>query len=153
MHLYSPGDLAVRTERLEARARGRVLRLDKHVLRNAGGESGGYDTVVSVHALCGVDDIDAAIRRIDELLAADGQVLLLEHVQGRGGWRHAQDGWAALSRRCRPNRDVVAALRRNGFAVTDCDRFSMRTPLPMVAPHISAVAIRKVRPSVEDKSE
>jgi hypothetical protein len=55
-------------------------------------------------------------------------------------WRHVAAG-------CRANRDPIDALRRNGFAVTDCDRFMMHRTLPIVAPHISVVAIRKAQPA------
>lgn len=116
-----------------------------------------YDTVICTHALCTAADLDAALQRVDELLAPGGQVLLLEHVRRPGLRGIAQDAATLLWQRtpggCHANRDVVAALRRNGFAVTDCDRFSLRTPLPMVAAQISAVAVRKAKPPVEDDSE
>ncbi len=152
------GEFTVRKQRLLADASGRVLELSTAALADRSLPPGGYETVVSIHALCAVHDLDAAIRRIDELLAPGGKVLVLEHVRAPGLRGRMQDLntpiWRLAPFGCHANRDVIGALRRNGFAVTDCDRFRERRSLPIVAPHISAVAVRKAQPPVtEERTE
>lgn len=138
-------------------SRGRVLKVDPATLFDERLESGVHDTIVSVHALCRVPDIDAALQRFDDLLAPGGKVLVLEHVRGSGLRGAMQDAstpmWRHVPFGCNPNRDPIAALRRNGFAVTDCDRFREPRSLPIVARYISAVAIRKAKPPVEEVNE
>ncbi|MDP1792539.1 MAG: methyltransferase domain-containing protein [Acidimicrobiales bacterium] len=150
-HLLSSDEFTRRKGRLLAQARGRVLELDTSLQ----GGDGRYDTVVTAYTLCGVTDIDRAIRRIDELLAPGGQVLVLEHVRATGVRGIVQDGasvwWRRVPGGCHANRDPIAAFRRNGFAVVDCDRFRDRRSLPIVAPHISAVAVRKAQPPVKEE--
>jgi SAM-dependent methyltransferase len=106
-----------------------------------------FDTIVCSLVLCSVDDIDGTIRHIDELLAADGRVLALEHVRATGLRGRMQDVstplWRHVAAGCHANRDPIDAFRRNGFAITDCDRFMMSRTVPIVAPHIAAVAIRQ----------
>jgi SAM-dependent methyltransferase len=110
-----------------------------------------FDTVVCSLVLCSVEDVDATLRHVDELLAPGGQVLALEHVRLPGLRGHLQDAsapvWRHMAAGCRPNRDPIDALRRNGFAVTDCDRFMMNRTFPIVAPHVAVVAIRKGKPA------
>ncbi len=108
-----------------------------------------YDTIVSVFQLCGVNDVFSTLLRVNELLADGGQLLVLEHVRAVGARGRLQDAAAPAWRRftggCRANRDVVALLRSNGFAVIDCDRFEVHGATPLVRPAVSAVAIRRVR--------
>lgn len=161
-------ELEQRRERLIARARGRVLeistgaRVDRTRYRNVddvvqttpraamvdGHEHHSFDTIVLLHVLCSVSDVFSTLQRVDELLADGGQVLALEHVRATGARGRVQDAATPLWRRvrggCRANRDAIAALRRGGFAVTDCDRFMMRATR-IDAPAVSAVAMRKVR--------
>lgn len=147
------GEFAVRRERLLARTRGRVLEFDERAVTDASLKKASFDTVVLVHTLCRMEDADVAVRRIDELLAPGGQILVLEHVRSPGLRGHLQDGttmwWRHMPGGCHVNGDPIAVLRRNGFAVTDCDRFRQRT-VPMVAAHISAVAVRKAKPITEE---
>jgi SAM-dependent methyltransferase len=153
-HLLLGDEFARRKERLVARARGRVLDLEAQRLDDPSLEPGAYDTIVLVHVLCGAIDVDATLHRIDELLAPGGQLLVLEHVRGTGLRGRSQDAWAPLWRHapfgCVPNRDPLDLLRRNGFAVTDCDRFRLSRSLPIVAPYVSVVAVRKAKPPVEE---
>ncbi len=156
-HLLWDDEFTRRKGRLLASVSGRVLEFDERSSRDAPLERGAFDTIVIVHTLCSVDDVDAALQRVDELLAPGGRVLLLEHVRAMGLRGRTQDAatplWRHATGGCRANRDPIAALRRNGFAVTDCDRFRLRRSLPIVAPHISAVAIRKAVPTVSNPTE
>lgn len=112
-----------------------------------------FDTIVSVFQLCGANDVFSTLLRVNELLADDGRLLVLEHVRSTGRRGRFQDALAPVWRRvtggCRANRDVVGLLRANGFAVTDCDRFEIRGATPLVRHAVSAVAIRRVRNEVK----
>jgi hypothetical protein len=140
----------VRCERLVAQARGDVLDLsaEPRWMTKADLPLHGYDTVVSVFQLCGIEDVFSALLRIAELLRPNGQLLLLEHVRATGWRGRIQDAAARVPGTCYPNRDVVALLRANGFAVTDCDRYVLEGATPLVRHAVSAVAIRKVRNEV-----
>lgn len=111
-----------------------------------------FDTVVSIFQLCGAADVFSSMLRINELLADDGRLLVLEHVRATGARGRLQDlcapAWRRLTGGCRPNRDIIDLLRSNGFAVTDCDRFELRGATPLVRHAVSAVAIRRVRAEV-----
>jgi SAM-dependent methyltransferase len=151
---YVAEELRVRRDRLFAQARGEVLDLATDGLDHA---SDSFDTVLSFLYLCTVDDLDATLRRIDALLAPGGRLLALEHVRGTGWRGRLQDAstplWRHVAGGCRADRDPIYAMRRAGFAVTDCDRFTVHRGLPIVAPHISAVAVRRVAPSTERVAE
>jgi SAM-dependent methyltransferase len=87
-----------------------------------------FDTIVSTLVLCTVPDLDRAIERVRRLLVPRGRLLFLEHVVATGWLGRAQRGAAPLWRRvvpgCHLDRDVTAALRRGGFGITDCERFT-----------------------------
>lgn len=103
------------------------------------------DEVVLCGALCGVDDVDAAVTALRDAVGPDGRVVFLEHVGRRGLARHTQAVAGAVLARlpggCRTDRDVPAALRRGGFVVTDLERFSMPTPVLALRPWVRGVAV------------
>lgn len=158
-----------RRQRLIAQARGRVLDISAEVGENRRFYRNpddvvsiktsqlatwplalhSFDTIVCTVVLCSVDDVHGTLLRIGELLADDGQLLVLEHVRATGWRGRLQDAavpvWRRVAGGCRANRDTIDALRRNGFAVTDCDRFTVHGATPLLRPAVSAVAIRRVR--------
>lgn len=158
-------DIDDRRERLLASASGRVLDIKAagdndrwyrnvhHVVRAKPSQlattTGTFDTIVCDLVLCSVDDVYSTLLRIGELLAKNGRLLVLEHVRSTGLRGRVQDAaagvWGLVAGGCRPNRDAVDLLRRNGFAVTDCDRFVVRGATPLVHRAVSAIAIRRVR--------
>ena len=144
----------LRRDRLVARARGRTLDLaaEPGWMTNPALPLHAFETVVSTFQLCRVDDVYSALLRVAELLAPDGQFLVLEHVRSTGWRGRVQDAvapsWRRITRGCRANRDVVDLLRQHGFAVTDCDRFSLDGAPPLLRRAVSAVAILKVRSEV-----
>ncbi len=148
-HVLLSDEFTRRKERLLAQTTGRVLDFADEATAD-----GLYDSVVLVHVLCEARDVAATLERVDELLAPDGRVFLLEHTRGTGLRALTQDAWAPIYKHapfgCTPNIDPLAALRGNGFAVTDCDRFKDGRRLPIVAPYVSAVAIRKAAPHTEE---
>ncbi len=107
-----------------------------------------FDTVVSTLVLCTVPDLDSAIGQIRRLLVPGGRLLFLEHVAAPGGLGRMQRLVAPLWRRlapgCHLGRDVTAALRRGGFTITDCDRFTQ----PAAARVAGFVAAGTARPKM-----
>ena len=110
-------------------------------------DEGSFDTVVCTLVLCTVPDLDAAVRRIERLLASGGRVLFLEHTASAGGWGVVQvlvdPVWKRAVPGCHLHRDPVTALRRAGLLV---DRYE-RVDLPLVPGLLSAGAVGSaVRP-------
>lgn len=85
-----------------------------------------FDTVVCTLVLCTVPDLARGLEELRNLLAADGQLLFLEHVLARTPvgpvQRAVAPGWAHLAGGCHLDRDIIASLRAAGFVVTDCER-------------------------------
>jgi DNA-binding transcriptional ArsR family regulator len=110
----------------------------------------GAGEVVLCGALCGVDDLDAAVHDLRRAVGADGRLVFLEHVRRPGMTGMAQSAAGAVLARlpggCRPDRDVPAALRRAGFVVTDLERFTMPTPLLALRPWVRGVAVPRREP-------
>jgi SAM-dependent methyltransferase len=91
---------------------------------------GSFDTVVSAATLCTVADLGVALVAVHRLLAPGGRLLFLEHVRAPGlqgvAQRVSAPVWIRLAAGCHPDRDTVAAMRANGFVVTELDRFRIR---------------------------
>jgi ubiquinone/menaquinone biosynthesis C-methylase UbiE len=110
-----------------------------------------FDTVVSTLTLCTVGDIDAALASIRRVLAPGGRVLFIEHVRARGlqglAQRASAPVWTRVAAGCHPDRDILAAMRANGFAVTDLDRFRIRLMInPLINEAVQGTARLEVRP-------
>jgi SAM-dependent methyltransferase len=87
---------------------------------------GSFDTIVCTLVLCKVPELDTALTELRTLLGPGGRLLFLEHVQGVRAIAAVQRAldpmWMRLGSGCHLDRDTVWALRRAGFAVTDCER-------------------------------
>ncbi|MEY2477929.1 MAG: hypothetical protein QOG87_3244 [Actinomycetota bacterium] len=110
-----------------------------------------FDTVISTLTLCTVGDIDAALASIRRVLAPGGRVLFIEHVRARGlqglAQRASAPVWTRVAAGCHPDRDILAAMRANGFAVTDLDRFRIRLMVnPLINEAVQGTARLEVRP-------
>ena len=99
-------------------------------------------TVVAAGQLCAEGDLDAATRRLREQVPPGGRLVFLEHVGGTFGTvrRMAGRAFAHAPGGCYAGRDVPAALRRAGFRITDIERFTMPTTVPILRPWASGVA-------------
>lgn len=115
-------------------AEGRVLELEVDA-NEADFGVGTFDTVVACLVLCSVPDLAGTAAAVYRWLVPGGRFLFVEHVGGVGArgavQRAAAPLWAATAGGCRPDRDILNALRRAGFAITDCERFELpgRNPL------------------------
>lgn len=87
------------------------------------------------------------------MLRPDGQLLLLEHVAGRGGsaTRAAQllltPVWSRIAGGCSLERDTRQALADGGFDTSDLHDDRLPVPLPVVRPFLrgrAGVAARAV---------
>jgi SAM-dependent methyltransferase len=107
-------------------------------------EDGSFDTIVSTLVLCTVPDLDSAAHQIRRWLAPDGQLLFLEHVHSAGLRGRAQQVvnplWRLLVGGCHLNRDTLAALRRAGLFVTDCERFPLPAGGPLLTSCVQGIA-------------
>ena len=111
-------------------------------------DDGTFDTIVSTLTLCTVPDLDQALGQIVRLLAPGGRLLFMEHVLATGlqglAQRASAPVWTRVAAGCRPDRDIRGAMRANGLAVTDCDRFRIRlTVNPLINQAVQGTATKK----------
>lgn len=135
--------LASRLADCPAPARMVAAGIDDPDLAALGVEDHSFDTVVCTLVLCTVPDLDAAVRRIRDLLAPGGQLLFLEHVRGvgaRGVVQHVVTPvWRVVVPGCHLDRDPVAALRQAGLGPMDYERVEL--PLgPLASPGVVGTA-------------
>ena len=100
---------------------------------------------VFVGELCQVDDLVGELRSLRSTLPPGGKVVFVEHIGRPGLWGRVEHAWgdvvAKLPWGCHVGRDVVAAFRDAGFDVTDLERFTMPTPVPVLRRWVSGVAM------------
>jgi SAM-dependent methyltransferase len=103
------------------------------------------DAVVCSFVLCSVADQEATLAQVRRVLRPGGRFVFAEHVGAPvGTWvRRGQDLLAAVSRRCRPNRETGPAITRAGFDIVDLHRFDLAGPFGVRVPHIAGAAERR----------
>jgi ubiquinone/menaquinone biosynthesis C-methylase UbiE len=112
---------------------------------NAGDES--VDAVVSTLVLCSVQDVRGTLREIQRVLRPGGRFVFLEHVAAppktwlRRLQRMARPVSRVLADGCCPDRETWRPLVGAGFARVEYQSF--RLPIPITAPHIAGVAIKR----------
>jgi hypothetical protein len=106
-------------------ARAQVLRA-----AHGGGAEPRYTTVLSVAELVRFPDLVLALTGIGRLLAAGGELVLVEPVHHPGVaatvFASCWSRYSTLSR-VHVERDVPAAVRSTGLDITDLERFTMPT--------------------------
>lgn len=104
-------------------------------------------TRVLIGELCAADDLALAVARLRAGVQPGDRVVFVEHV-GRPGVRgRLEQAWGDVVARfpwgCHVGRDVVAALRRGGFVVTELDRFTVPTLVPALRSWVRGVAVAR----------
>ena len=103
-------------------------------------------SVLLVGALCHEPDLEAALARIRDRLPAGGRIVFLEHVGRPGLLGRVEQVWGHAAARfpwsCHVGRDIPAAVRRAGFFVTDLERFTMPTPVPVLRAWVRGTAVK-----------
>ncbi len=117
-------------------------------------EAGSVDTVVSTFALCRVADLQGTLTRVRRALAPEGVLLFLEHV-GAPGWRQGfqravTPAWQRLAPGCHLDRDVPAAIRAAGMAITDIERFPLPWGGPLMVKGVRGAARLRARREPND---
>lgn len=106
-------------------------------------------TVVTAGELCGEEDLDGALARILDALPPGGRFVFVEHVGRPGVLGRLQEAWGEVAAKlpggCHVGRDVPAAVRRAGFEITDLERFTMPTPVPVLRSWVSGTARKPQR--------
>jgi SAM-dependent methyltransferase len=111
-----------------------------------GGEpDGSLDEVLAVGAFCAAADVEVAVATVRRVLAPGGRLHFLEHVSRVGvigAMQRASDPmWASLPQGCHVDHDLPAALRRGGFLVTDLERCTMPSVVPLLRPWVQGLAL------------
>lgn len=81
-----------------------------------------FDAVICSFSLCSADRPDCALVEISRVLRSSGRMVFLEHTRGPGAIGRTQDHIEAMLRgsgRCRPNLEVLEAVRAAGFVLRD----------------------------------
>lgn len=105
------------------------------------------DAVVGTLVLCSVEDMRGTLREIQRVLRPGGRFVFLEHVAAppdtwlRRLQRLVRPVSRLLADGCCPDRETWKVLLGAGFAQVDYQSF--RVPIPITAPHIAGVAVKR----------
>lgn len=110
-------------------------------------EDESVDAVVSTLVLCSVADVRTSLKEIQRVLRPGGRFVFLEHVAAPyGTWlrtlqRLVRPVSQFLADGCCPDRETWKVLMGAGFGSLDYQTF--RVPIPITAPHIAGVAVKR----------
>ena len=108
-------------------------------------DDGAFDSVVFTLSLCTIPNPAVALREAKRVLAADGRVLVLEHVRsqdaGMARWQGRLNPiWTVIASGCHLDRDTLREIGAAGFVVETAD-VKLETALPFpLRPRLLAVA-------------
>lgn len=140
----SPGMLA--RARRKARALGITAEFREASAEELPFADESFDAVVFTLALCTVADPARALGEARRVLAAEGRLLVFEHVRSRDPrLARLQDRCVALQKccgtGCHPNRDTRAEIERAGFVLGPVEEWVEKgIPLPWVRPYLQGIA-------------
>jgi hypothetical protein len=104
-------------------------------------------TRVLVGELCETHDLGLALGRLRSSMAPGDRVVFLEHVGRPGRLGRLEQAWGDTVARfpwgCHVGRDVVDGFRRAGFHLTDIDRFTLPTVIPVLRSWVRGVAVAR----------
>jgi SAM-dependent methyltransferase len=115
---------------------------------------GAFDSVIFTLSLCTIPDPARALREARRVLAADGKLLVLEHVRARdigmARWQSRLNPiWGVIASGCHLDRDTLSQFEAAGFVVESAD-LALETALPYpLRPRLLAVARKDVPASPE----
>ncbi len=89
--------------------------------------AGSFEAVVSSLAFCSVPDPRRGLAEVKRVLAAGGELRMLEHVRHEGRLRGrlqdlVQPAWTRLTGGCHPNRPTERIVREAGFTIERAGR-------------------------------
>ena len=108
-------------------------------------EDGAFESVVFTLSLCTIPDPARALHEAKRVLAADGRLLVLEHVRaqdaGMARWQgRLNPVWRLIASGCHLDRDTLALIEAAGFVVESADvALEKALPFPL-RPRLLAVA-------------
>jgi ubiquinone/menaquinone biosynthesis C-methylase UbiE len=136
-----------------------ALELDRHVLKAARKRAshvplvlgnaedlpfrtGQFDTVVSGLVFCTVRDPQRGLREVRRVLAAGGQLRMMEHVRATSPFAArlqdlSQPAWTWIAGGCHPNRDTEANVEAAGFLIDPATRTARKSMRRFVARPVS----------------
>jgi len=108
-------------------------------------DDGAFDSVVFTLSLCTIPNPAVALREAKRVLAADGRVLVLEHVRsqdaGMARWQGRLNPiWKLIASGCHLDRDTLSEIVAAGFVVESAD-VALEAALPFpLRPRLLAIA-------------
>lgn len=106
-----------------------------------------YDLIVAVGAFCAAADLEVEVALARRLLRPGGRLEFLEHTGRPGGrgrlYRLSDPLWSAMPFGCHVDHDLPGALRRAGFLVSDLERCTMPSVVPVLRPWVQGSALVK----------
>lgn len=100
-----------------------------------------FDTVVSIHVLCSVNNPDQVLAEVKRVLRPGGRFLFLEHVtaEAQTPTYHVQrlinPAWRLVGDGCNLTRDTGEAIRSAGFRTVEVNAYDAGFP-KFVSPHV-----------------